>query len=236
MNDINHPMSWDHPDVYRYEETISLKIPGYHNLYDMTDRLMTAQLQSTHHPAELLVIGAGGGQEIMTLGSRHEGWIFTGIDPSARMLEIAELRVEKEALSQQVSFINGTIEQLPLDHLFDGATCLLVLHFVKGLRQKRGLLHQIAQRLKPGSPLFLASINGEPSTSAFAVQMEAWKIHMMEKGISLQEWERFAASIDNESDPIPAETVMELLAEVGFTQATRYFGAYLIDAYFAVKS
>ncbi|MCP1359311.1 class I SAM-dependent methyltransferase [Aneurinibacillus migulanus] len=235
MNDTHIPMSWDHPDVYRYEETISLKIPGYHHLYDITDRLMTAQLNPSTSSAEVLIVGAGGGQELVTFGSRHEDWLFTGVDPSARMLEIARLRVERAALGPRVSFRQGTIEQLSPDHLFDAATCLLVLHFVKGLPQKQELLHRIAERLKPGAPIFLASINGEPNTAAFTVQMEAWKSHMLDNGIPIQDWERFAASLGRESDPVRDSVVRGLLEEAGFTQITRYFGSYLINAWFAVK-
>ncbi|MBN3526590.1 hypothetical protein [Paenibacillus apiarius] len=116
------------------------------------------------------------------------------------------------------------------------ATCMLVLHFVQGLPQKRELLRRIAGHLSPGAPLFLASLNGNPHTQEFAVQMRAWKSHMLEHGIPLQEWEQFAASIGQGSDPVPASAVAELLAEAGFTQATHYFGSYLIDGWFAVKA
>ncbi len=93
----NTAMSWDHPDVKRYEKTFSLKIPGYFHLYDMTDRLMTAQLHGGNSSFDVLIVGAGGGQEIVTLGSRHESWTFTGIDPSAQMLGIAKSRTESVA-------------------------------------------------------------------------------------------------------------------------------------------
>lgn len=240
MNDKHVPMSWDHPEVYRYEETIALKIPGYAHLYEMTDRLIAAHLNTTpwngtDRAAELLIVGAGGGQELVTLGSRHQDWALTGIDPSARMLEIAKARVERAALSPRVSFVSGTVGQLPRGREFDAATCLLVLHFVRGLSQKKDLLCQIARRLKPGAPFCLASINGEPGTAAFGMQMQAWRSHMLDNGISAQEWERFAASIGRESDPVPSSSVLELLDEAGFIQPIRYFGSYFVEAWYAVK-
>ncbi|MBM7107698.1 tRNA (cmo5U34)-methyltransferase [Brevibacillus laterosporus] len=233
---INTVMSWDHPDVKRYEKTISLKIPGYFHLYDMTDRLMAAQLQGGNSSFDVLIVGAGGGQEIVTLGSRHESWTFTGIDPSAQMLEIAKSRAESIALGERVSLIQGTLEQLPLENQYDAATCLLVLHFVKGVKQKQELLQRIGERLKPGAPFCLASLNGEPNTSAFHVQMQAWKNHMLDNGIPLEDWERFEASIGRESDLVPASIVQELLEQAGFTHATRYFGSYFVDGWFAVKA
>ncbi|GFZ91070.1 SAM-dependent methyltransferase [Paenibacillus marchantiophytorum] len=234
MTNIKKAMSWDDPDVYRYEETIALKIPGYLHLYDMTDRLIAAHLENVAS-VELLVIGAGGGQELVTFGKRHEAWKMTGIDPSSRMLEIAKLRVEQAALKQQITYVQGTIEQLEAGPLFDAATCLLVLHFVKGLAQKQDLLHRIAERLKPGSPICLAAINGEPGSAAFEIQMKAWKSHMLDKGISLEDWERFAASVGYETEPVSSSVINELLLEAGFKQATRYFGSYLIEGWMAFR-
>ncbi|MCP1305772.1 class I SAM-dependent methyltransferase [Paenibacillus tyrfis] len=242
MNDKHIPMSWDHPQVERYEETIALKIPGYAHMYEMTDRLIAAYMNTTQpnegdRAAKLLIVGAGGGQELVTFGSRHQDWSFTGIDPSARMLEIAKARVERAGLSDRVSFVQGTIQQLPEGHAFtyDAAACMLVLHFVSGRSQKKELLCQIAERLKPGAPLCLASINGEPGTAAFEMQMQAWRSHMLDNGISEQEWERFAASIGRESDPVSSSSVLELLGEAGFIQPVRYFGSYFVEAWCAVK-
>ncbi|MCR8996297.1 class I SAM-dependent methyltransferase [Brevibacillus halotolerans] len=232
----NTAMSWDHPDVKRYEKTISLKIPGYFHLYEMTDHLIAAQLQGENSSCDVLVVGAGGGQEIVTLGGRHEAWTFTGIDPSAHMLEIAKSRAETIGLGERVSLIQGRLEQLSLEDQYDAATCLLVLHFVKGLQQKQELLQRIGERLKPGAPFCFASFHADTNTDTFHIQMQAWKSHMLENGIPQEDWERFEASIGLQSDPIPSSVVQELLEQSGFTHATRYFGSYFIDGWFAIKA
>lgn len=69
----------------------------------------------------------------------------------------------------------------------------------------------------------------------FAVQMQAWKSHMLSNGITLDEWERFAASIGRESDPVSAQELTALLHEAGFTNTSRFFGSYLIEGYIAFK-
>ncbi len=229
-------MSWEHPRVQRYEEAISLKIPGYMLLYEMTERLLSAHLHPSQDSAKLLIVGAGGGQELVTLSSRHKEWAFTGIDPSRAMLEIARRRATEAEVAHRVSLQEGTIEQLSPQPAFDAATCLLVLHFIRGESNKRKLLQDIADRLVPGAPLFLASINGNPNSASFSTQMKAWKGHMLDHGIPLEEWEQFSASIGRESDPIPDHEVLELLERTGFTQATHYFGSYLINAWYVVKS
>ncbi|RNB57372.1 class I SAM-dependent methyltransferase [Brevibacillus gelatini] len=235
MKEKREPLSWNHPDAARYEKTISLKIPGYAHLYEMTDCLLGAQLRQVDGEKRVLVVGAGGGQELVTLGAGHEDWLFTGVDPSAQMLAQAQRRTAEAGVAARATLLEGTVDALPDQPTYAAATCLLVLHFVRGLAAKRELLQQIAARLQPGAPFCLATIAGDPQSQSFRMQMQAWQTHMLDNGIALAEWERFAASLGNESDPIPAANVQELLAEAGFEHATRYFGSYLIHAWFAVK-
>lgn len=235
--DEREPLYWEHPAVYHYEQTIPLKIPGYASLYEITSRLLNAQSnEGVKSTADILVVGAGGGQECVTLGAEHEDRTFTGIDPSERMLEIAARRVEAAGLKQRVTLIQGTIENLPPGRLYDAATCMLVLHFIQGLSAKLQLLRGIAERLKPGAPLFLSSINGEPGTNALDLQMRTWVRHMHDNGVSRVETARFAESIGTTYDPIPAIQVRELLREAGFEQVSSYFGVYLIDAWVSTRT
>ncbi|MEC0233368.1 class I SAM-dependent methyltransferase [Paenibacillus kribbensis] len=256
--DSSQPMSWNHPSVHKYAGTIALKIPGYAHLYEMTDRLISAQLETqayaqTTEP-KVLIVGAGGGQELITLGGRHETWSFTAVDPSEYMLDLARRRVTQAGIGSKISFVAGTLGDLlciqrneqsekqskqpkqPYENpLYDAATCLLVLHFLQGLESKQALLHQISARLKPGAPFCLASINGNPQEPAFSIQMQAWKGHMLNQGIPLEDWERFAASIGSGSDPVSNTVIQEMLADAGFSHITRYYGAFLVNAWFAVK-
>ncbi|AUS25660.1 class I SAM-dependent methyltransferase [Paenibacillus polymyxa] len=253
--DSNQPMSWNHPNVHKYADTIALKIPGYAHLYEMTDCLITAQVAAQAHTRKIdpnvLIVGAGGGQELITIGGRHQTWSFTAVDPSAHMLDLARQRVSQAGISSKISFVAGTLEELseeqPEEQLekhgeescreavYDAATCLLVLHFLQSLESKQALLHQISARLKPGAPFCLASINGNPQEPSFSLQMQAWKAHMLSQGISLEDWERFAASIGRESNPVSNAAIQELLIDAGFTHITRYYGAFLVNAWFAVK-
>ncbi|GIN68984.1 methyltransferase [Bacillus sonorensis] len=221
-------MDWNHLDVYQYREKIALKIPCYRMLYDMMDRLLTVRLNMDE--ANVAVVGAGGGQELLTLGKRHPNWSFTGVDTSAHMLNLAQQRLKFAGIQLKADFIEGEVGQL--EHQYDAATCMLVLHFV---RDKRKFLQDIAARLPQGAPFSIASINGDIYSETFSWQMKAWKEHMLANGISEQEWGRFADSIGKHSHPIPALEVEALLEESGFTNVTRFFSAYLIDGWFAVK-
>lgn len=44
--------------------------------------------------AHILVVGAGAGNEISALSQTHPTWQFTGVDPSEKMLVVAQSKVE----------------------------------------------------------------------------------------------------------------------------------------------
>ncbi|GGF68682.1 methyltransferase [Paenibacillus albidus] len=227
------PRSWEHPDVQQYERTIALKIPGYPLLYNMLDRLLSVHLEA-HHTANILIVGAGGGQELVTLGA-HESWSFTGIDPSKAMLEIARNRMAAAGLGARVTLHQCDLHNLAYGNPYDAATCMLVLHFLKGKEQKLQLLREIASRMQAGAPFFAAAIQGDIRTEAWSLQMKAWKTHMLDNGITLEGWDQFDSSIGVTSHPIPADEIEALLLEAGFTGVNRYFTSYLIEGWFAIK-
>jgi tRNA (cmo5U34)-methyltransferase len=228
-------MDWNKPEADQYEHTIALKIPGYHLLYEMTERLLASALGARSADASLLAIGAGGGQELTALGRAYPGRKFTAVDPSARMLNMAKRRVEREGVHADIEWVEGEVQELPAESRFDGATCMLALHFVKGRQAKLGLLKAAAERLHDGAPLFLACINGDLAAASTRLQLAGWRSHMLANGIAEAGWEQFAGSLGVESDVIPFEEVTELLTEAGFSGAARYFGSYLIDGMVALK-
>ena len=93
---------------------------------------------------------------------------------------------------------------------------MLMLHFIQGLEAKKSFLMNLAQRLKPGAPLVVAAVNAEPDSPAYPVIMQAWREHAAEAGVLAEEWERFAESLGQTSDPVSAEILVRLLAECGF--------------------
>ncbi|MEY8745324.1 class I SAM-dependent methyltransferase [Bacillales bacterium AN1005] len=225
-------MSWDTADENRYEQTIAMKIPGYAHMHDLMERLLAASLMNGPQ-ARLLVVGAGGGKEVTLLGSRHPEWSFTGIDLSEPMLQLAARRVAELKLESRVNLRMTSIEAMSEEVMYDGATCMLMLHFVQGLEAKKRLLHNLAAKLKPGSPLLIAAVNADLHSPAYATIMNAWREHMLHVGITLDEWERFADSLRRESDPISSEVMVQLLKECWFADITRYFGSFWVEGYYA---
>ncbi|MDN5781088.1 MAG: methyltransferase domain-containing protein [Luteimonas sp.] len=135
--------------VARYTEGPIRKVPGFRALQQMASILLAERVGAA---GRVLVLGAGGGLELKVFAERHPGWHFVGVDPSAEMLALA--RTTLGPLAPRVELIEGYIDDAP-DEPFDGATCLLTLHFLPAVERLRTLV-ELRRRLKPGAPLVVA--------------------------------------------------------------------------------
>jgi len=155
MSAANTSAFTDPAAVARYAEGPRRKVPGYDSLLRMS-RILLAE----HVPADgrVLVVGAGGGLELEDMARAHPGWRFDGVDPSQPMLALAAQRLQSASVpGDRVALHHGYVQSAPAGP-FDGATCLLTLHFVP--REERvPMLVEIRRRLKPGAPLVVAHLS-----------------------------------------------------------------------------
>ena len=94
----------------------------------------------------------GGGLELRALAEAHPGWRFTGVDPAGPMLDLAADGLGPDA--HRADLIEGYIDDAPAGP-FDGATCLLTLHFL-ATEERIRTAAEIRRRLKPGAPFVAA--------------------------------------------------------------------------------
>jgi len=102
-------------------------------------------------PGRLLDLGCATGRVLLEFA--HRGFDVTGVDLSARMLQIARAKAEAAGLGN-VRFVEGNIADLPLDQLsppYDYALCLFAtLGQVRGSRNRLRAVRQAASLLAPG--------------------------------------------------------------------------------------
>lgn len=135
--------------VASYAESTPRKVPGFADLHRMAMLLLVERASET---ADIIVVGAGGGLELRAFAQAQPQWRFVGVDPSVEMLDLA--RRILGPLQARVVLQQGYIDAAPTGP-FDGATCLLTLHFLA--KDERLLtLREIRRRLKPGSALVVA--------------------------------------------------------------------------------
>ena len=182
--------------------------------------------------AKILVVGAGGGEEIISLGKHNPSWRFVGVDLSAKMLELANSRIQQEDLKNEVQLHKMEVLNLE-DKDFDAATCFLTLHFIPDDGSKLATLQAIQKRLKPNSPFILVDGAGERETVEFNDNFMAWKTHAQNNGISAEFLEQMTRTV-MELPLVSEDREVELLAQAGFKQIRKVYQGIWFNGWLAV--
>lgn len=214
----------------RYAEDIRTLLPSYEALYVVLDAYLRPLVPPNGH---VLVAGAGGGMELVSLGRTHPDWQFTAVDPAPQMLALARTAAQTAGVADRVAFYEGEVAQSP-DVLHNAACCILVLHFVVGDDAKRALLQAIASRLQQGAPLLLVSVFGDPDSEDFARHCQA----LYDQALAATGHERLAAKLRSNiatTAAVPEDRLLDLLSSAGFDRTTRFFQTYQIGGWVAYR-
>jgi tRNA (cmo5U34)-methyltransferase len=202
--------------VASYSTDTPRKVPGLADLHRMATQLLAEEAEAAAH---VLVVGAGGGLELVSLATAQPGWRFTGVDPSPAMLDLARQAVAPFA--QRVQLVAGTIDQAPAGP-FDGATCLLTLHFLERAERLR-TLREIHRRLRPGARLVVVH-HAPPGPHA-----ERWMARTAAFGAAAKinrEWAAAAGKLMTQRLPLlTPEEDEQLLREAGFVDVELFYAA-----------
>jgi tRNA (cmo5U34)-methyltransferase len=227
---VDEDLVFDMERAREYDKGIRRALPTYDAMYRMVQSFLRANVNDS---ASLLIVGAGGGNELVTFGTANPTWTFTGVDPSEAMLEVALQKAKNEGIEERVSIHTGTIEQIQFNETFDAATCLLVLHFIETIEEKRSLLRTVKERLQPGSPFVLVTMFGEQSKPEFDERMNLWKSIWLDlTDLTLEDVEEMEEAVRDLSF-ITALQIEELLQEAGFERVTQFFSTTLFGGWIA---
>ncbi len=196
-----------------YAEGPPRQVPGFDGLHRMMSMLLVERVPAQ---GQVLVLGAGGGLELKALADAHPGWTLTGIDPSADMLRLAEQIVGPHA--SRVSLHEGYIDSAPVGP-FDGAVCLLTLHFVPR-DQRLETLRQVHRRLVPGAPFVVAHISfpqSEPERSTWIAR------HVAFSGTAAANVESARHAIATRLSVLSPEDDEASLREAGFSDVSLFY-------------
>ena len=207
-----------------YHDFVQRVIPAYNPFFQLTLAVLQIRLRAD---AQTLVVGCGSGKEITTFGPICPGWVFTAVDPSRQMIEVASAAVAAADLTDRVSFHQGYTHELPENAIYDAATLINVMHFLPDDGAKQDLVDSISQRLRPGGILILFDLYGDPSASAFGRLLETWNKFMVLQGFSAEERDVFLKRLNKGIDFIPEERVLEICQLAGLEFEERYFSGLL---------
>jgi tRNA (cmo5U34)-methyltransferase len=185
--------------------------------------------ERTPPDGRVLVLGAGGGQELKALAEAHSGWSFEGVDPSPDMLRLAEQVAEPHAA--RMRFHQGYIDSAS-DGPFDAATSILIFHFIPH-DQRLETLQQVRRRLRIGAPFVLVHLSfpqTEPERSTWIARHVAYGLS---NGLDATDAERARHAISSRLTILSPEEEVEMLGRAGFSNASLFYAGLSIRGWVA---
>jgi tRNA (cmo5U34)-methyltransferase len=209
-----------------YAEGPRRQVPGYESLHRMVSLLLAERLPVD---GRVLVLGAGGGQEIKALADAHPQWSFDGVDPSADMLRLAGQVVAPHAW--RVRLHEGYASDAP-DGPYDAATSILTFHFIP--REERlETLTQLHRRLRPGAPFVLVHLSfpqAEPLRSLWIARHVAYG---MSTRTDPAQAERARQAIGSRLTILSPEEEEAMLRMAGFSGGSLFYAGMSIRGWVA---
>lgn len=202
--------------VARYTEGPIRFVPGFVDMQRMATVLLAERVPDT---GRVLVLGAGGGLELKAFAEAHPRWCFDGVDPSIEMLQLAEKTLG--ALVSRVNLHKGFINVAP-EGPFDGATCILTMHFVTHEERKR-MASEVHRRLKPGAPFIVVHLSVPQNGNDRAVWLSRYAAYAVSSGIEVDFANKAREAVDSQLTILTPETDKAILEDAGFSSVDLFF-------------
>jgi len=220
--------------VEEYDKSIRLFCGAYEEMFKLSHSCLRARLPER---AKILVVGAGTGMEICEFAPLNPGWSFCAVDPSENMLNLMTRKLSERNITNCVDIRKGYVDNIENEEVFDGATCILVMHFLKDDGSKLALLESIGRRLKHGAPCVLIDGFGEPGSAEFEEIKASWKHYPIIHGVSSEAVENaFREVIMKMVQFVPESRILELLRAAGFTGTFKYYSGFLYGGWMSYKT
>lgn len=216
-----------------YDSMARIALPGYEAMHAMALSCLRAYLPVT---ANLLVVGAGTGMELVRFGKANLQWQMLGVDPSANMLAIAQEKIEQQGLSERIKLFPGYTQDLPTSALYDAATCILVMHFVPDDGSKLALLQSIAQRLHPSAVFILVDVFGEKGSHELNQMISIITAFWEDMGMPQEKRMELLETFNESVYPISETRVRELLQQAGLGNVMRFYTGLWVGGWIATKN
>ena len=218
------------PNLDEYARLAEQFIPGRKAIFAIVEAAFR-ELLPVEDDARILVVGAGGGEEILRLGLANPEWSFVGVDTYEPMVELARKRLADTPVGPR-----SAVHTMPIDELaereFDAATCILTAHFVPDDGAKLAFFKAIHDRLKLGAPLAIVDgvgISGDPQTELLR---RIWMRHAVGNGVA-EDAARSNAENFRKVAVVSEAREEDLLTRAGFVRLTPVFQGLSIKGWLA---
>lgn len=220
------PSAFDARAASSYAEGPPRQVPGYSSLHRIVSQLLA---ERTPPDGRVLVLGAGGGQELKAMAEAHPGWSFDGVDPSSDMLRLAGHVVGPHAARMQ--FHEGYIDGAP-GGPFDAASAILVFHFV-GHDQRLETLKQVQRRLKPGAPFVVVHLSFSQAEPERSIWIDRHVTYGLSNGLGPVDAIRARQAISSGLTILSPEEDVAMLGQAGFANVSLFYAGLSIRGWVA---
>lgn len=203
---------------------------------DLLHFLVEAVFGGLPADARILCVGAGTGEEIIHLASRFPQWRFVAVEPSAAMLEVFRGKAETAGIGSRCQFHEGFLESLPVQPLFDAATCLLVSQFILEPAARIEFFRSIATRLRPGALLASTDLAADTCSPQYEALLSAWLSTMRAGGVAVAGLEQMRAAYARDVAIVPPAQVASLIEAGGFDSPLQFYQAGLIHGWLSTRT
>lgn len=220
------------PDLDQYVTLAEQFIPARRAIFAIVEASFLELLPKG--PARILVVGAGGGEEILRLGLDNPDWSFVGVDTYEPMVELARRRLADTPVGARSQVHASTVETFG-ERDFDAATCILTAHFVPDDGAKLAFFKAIHARLTPGAPLAIVDGVGVAGEVQTELLRRIWKRHAVRNGAAEELAENNAENFKKVA-VVSVEREEELLRSAGFERLTPIFQGLALKGWLAFAS
>lgn len=212
--------------VAQYADGPPRFVPGFADLHRMTTLLLA---ECAPQDAHILVLGAGGGLELRTFAEARPNWTFDGVDPASEMLKLAQRTLGP--LASRVRLHQGYIDDAPAGP-FDGATCLLTLHFVAS-EERRRTVAEVRCRLKPGAPFVIVHASLPQGDEERARWLSRYAAFSKSSGVDPEQAEAARRRVQTSVNILAPEEDEAILREAGFSNVGLFYAGFVLRGWVA---
>ena len=216
------PFGKEHAEIY--DDQFAAMSP----LRDMLQLIASLGLAGLPESADILCAGAGTGSEVLRLARDNPGWRFHLVDPAPAMLDVAQTRLVEAGIADRCRLHVGFVSSLDTARVYDGATSLLVSHFLTSQPERTDFFHQIAIRLKTGAPFVNADLAADRNDRSFDQLMDVWLTGLQRSSMADEQRRSYRQSFGTAfAAHAPAE-VEQMMVSGGFAAPVQVFQGMLV--------
>lgn len=155
------------------------------NRYDLLNRLMSfgldqrwrdALVRALHlrGPSQVLDVATGTADVAIAICKKYLDASVTGLDPSARMLEVGREKAAAMGLGGRITLVQGDAQALPFEHHQFDAAC--ISFGIRNVPDRLLALREMARVTRPGCRVVVLEL-GEPADSGMLGAAARMHVH-----------------------------------------------------------